>query len=394
MREALAMRVAGVSKLVVVVVVLALIAAAGIAWTARNTDKTVTVEFTRTTAVYEGSDVKVLGVPIGTIEKLEPRGETVTATISYDGDYDLPKDVQAAVISPAIVGDRYVQFAPAYTGGPSLEDGATIGVERTAVPVELDEVYSSINDLAVALGPEGANEDGSLSSLVDSLAGQLDGQGAQVNETIRNFSKLSTTLDANSEELFGSVREVEEFVDVLNRNDATVRAFNDSTAEVSRVLEAERDDLAATLEALSVALTDVNTLVTENRDVLRTNVDKITSLSEVLRKRQGEFEELLVNAPTVLSNVALTYNGQYGTLDNRAGLEELLLGGFKDPAGLLCNLLDESESDQGLCATLTKLLGGGAADAAPRTAPGTAPSAAPTTDQRAGSLAELMEVPQ
>lgn len=394
MREALAMRLAGVSKLVVVVVVLALIAAAAIAWIARDTDKTVTVEFSRTTAVYEGSDVKVLGVPIGRIEKLEPRGETVTATISYDGDYDLPQDVQAAVISPAIVGDRYVQFAPAYTGGPALEDGATIGVERTAVPVELDEVYSSINDLAVALGPDGANEDGSLSSLVDSLAGQLDGQGAQVNETIRNFSKLSTTLDANSEELFGSVREVEEFVDVLNRNDATVRAFNDSTAEVSRVLEAERDDLAATLEALSVALTDVNTLVTENRDVLRTNVDKITSLSEVLRKRQSEFEELLINAPTVLSNVALTYNGQYGTLDNRAGFEELLLGGFKDPAGLLCNLLDESESDQGLCATLTRLLGGGAADAAPRTAPGAAASTAPTTDQRAGSLAELMEVPQ
>ncbi|RLV56436.1 MCE family protein [Aeromicrobium phragmitis] len=394
MREALAMRLAGVSKLVVVVVVLALVAAAAIAWIARDTDKTVTVEFTRTTAVYEGSDVKVLGVAIGRIEKLEPKGETVTATISYDGDYDLPRDVQAAVISPAIVGDRYVQFAPAYTGGPALEDGATIGVERTAVPVELDEVYSSINDLAVALGPEGANEDGSLSSLVDSLAGQLDGQGAQVNETIRNFSKLSTTLDANSEELFGSVREVEEFVEVLNRNDATVRAFNDSTAEVSRVLEAERDDLAATLEALSVALTDVNTLVTENRDVLRTNVDKITSLSEVLRKRQGEFEELLINAPTVLSNVALTYNGQYGTLDNRAGFEELLLGGFKDPAGLLCNLLDESESDNGLCKTLTDLLAAGSPDAAPRTAPGAVTSPAPTTDRRAGSLAELMEVPQ
>lgn len=382
MRQALAMRLAGVSQLTVVVVVLALIVAAGVAWTARDTDKTVTVEFTRTTAVYEGSDVKVLGVPIGTIEKLEPRGETVTATISYDASYDLPRDVKAAVISPAIVGDRYVQFAPAYTDGPTLADGARIGVERTAVPVELDEVYSSINDLAVALGPEGANHDGSLSRLVDGLAGQFEGQGAQVNETIRNFSKLSTTLDANSEELFGSVRQIEEFVQVLNRNDATVRAFNDSTAEVSRVLEAERDDLAATLAALSVALTDVNTLVTENRDVLRSNVDKITSLSEVLRKRQGEFEEMLVTAPTVLSNVALTYNGKFGTLDNRAGLEELLLGGVKDPAGLVCNLLDEARSEGGLCATLSDLL--------PRTAPGSVP----VQGARAGSLAEMMEVPQ
>lgn len=390
MREALAMRLANTSKLVVVVVFLALVVSAVVIWTARDTDKTVTVEFSETTAVYEGSDVKVLGVAIGKVEKLTPRGDMVVATISYDDTYDLPDDVKAAIVSPAIVGDRYVQFAPAYTEGPTLEDGATIGNDRTAVPVELDEVYSSISDLSVALGPDGANDDGSLSRLVDNLAGQLDGQGAQVNETIQNFSKLATTLDSNSEDLFGSVREVQEFVEVLNRNDATVRAFNDSTAQVSEVLEGERDDLAATLSALSTALTDVNTLVTENRDVLRSNVDKIESLSQVLRTRQGEFEELLVAAPTALSNIALTYNGNYGTLDNRAGLEELLLGGIKDPAGLLCNLLDES-TDDALCGAVSGILDPILGGLSPRTAPGGAPM---QTEQSASSLEEMMEVPQ
>ncbi|MBM9464870.1 MCE family protein [Aeromicrobium sp. YIM 150415] len=390
MRQALAMRLANTSKLVVVVVFLALVVSAVVAWSARDTSKTVTVEFSETTAVYEGSDVKVLGVAIGKVEKLTPRGDAVVATISYDDQYDLPRDVKAAIVSPAIVGDRYVQFAPAYTEGPTLEDGATIGNDRTAVPVELDEVYASISDLSVALGPDGANDDGSLSRLVDNLAGQLDGQGAQVNETIQNFSKLATTLDSNSEDLFGSVREVQEFVEVLNRNDETVRAFNDSTAQVSEVLEGERDDLAETLSALSTALTDVNTLVTENRDVLRSNVDKIESLSQVLRTRQGEFEELLVAAPTALSNIALTYNGNYGTLDNRAGLEELLLGGIKDPAGLLCNLLDES-TDDALCGTLSDLLDPILGGLSPRTAPGSAPMQA---EKSASSLAEMMEVPQ
>ena len=53
-----------------------------------------------------------------------------------------------------------------YDGGAPLADDARIGLERTAVPVELDRIFSSLNDLNVALGPEGANKNGALSRLL------------------------------------------------------------------------------------------------------------------------------------------------------------------------------------------------------------------------------------
>ena len=157
--------------------------------------------------------------------------------MTYEGDVRLPSDVKAVIISPAIVGDRFVQLAPAYSGGAVLPDNAKLGVDRTAVPVELDEIYQSLDDLSVALGPEGANKDGSLSNLVEDSAAQLDGQGQQLNTTLKNFGKLSQTLSNNKDDLFGSVREVQEFVDLLQRNDTSVRAFFNSTARVSEVLE-------------------------------------------------------------------------------------------------------------------------------------------------------------
>ncbi|MCL3819673.1 MCE family protein [Aeromicrobium wangtongii] len=361
-------RFAGFSKVLVGVVVLLLIAATLLFLNKGDGTRYMTVDFQRTNSVYKGSEVKVLGVPVGKVESLTPRGDVVRVKISYDATQKLPADVKAVIVSPSIVGDRFVQLAPAYDGGPTLKKDAHLSVERSAVPVELDQIYQSLDDLSVALGPEGANKEGSLSTLVDGAADQLRGQGAQVNETLRNFGKLSTTLSNNKDELFGSLREVEEFVSLLKTNDSAVRAFNDSTAEVSTVLEGEREDLAATLEALSKALVDVNTLVKENRGALRGNVDNIASLTKLLAKRKAELEEISVGAPTALSNVSLAYNGRFGTLDTRADLPELVFGALDSPSTLLCNLLGETPVKAGdgqladvagnTCTVLTDLLQG------------------------------------
>ena len=96
-----------------------------------------------------------------------------------------------------------------------LPDGAELDEDRTAVPLELDQIYSSVDDLTVALGPTGANKNGALSDLLESTARNFGGQGAKFHQTIEDFSKLSATLDDNKEELFGSAAELEGFISTL-----------------------------------------------------------------------------------------------------------------------------------------------------------------------------------
>ena len=114
-----------------------------------------------------------------------------------------------------------------------IADGATLDIDRTAVPLELDQIYSSLDDLTVALGPTGANQNGALSDLLETTAKNFGGQGAQFHQTIENFSKLSATLDDNKDELFGSAAQLEGFISTLAKNDKTVRRFNQSLADVS-----------------------------------------------------------------------------------------------------------------------------------------------------------------
>ncbi|WP_166137179.1 MCE family protein [Nocardioides ochotonae] len=318
--------------------------------------RTLTAKFPRTISIYEGSDVRVLGVPIGKVDSVTPTGTEVEVRMHYDADVSLPKDAQALIVAPSVVGDRYIQITPVHDGGPVLEDGATLEVDRTGVPIELDQIYSSIDDLTVALGPTGANSEGALSDLLQTTAENFGGQGAQLNRTIRDFGKLSQTLDDNKDELFGSAAELESFIGTLARNDKTVRRFNSSLGEVSTMLEGEREELAAALGNLSTALGRVSRFVKENRESLGRNVAGLSRVAKVLVKQRDALDEVLRAGPLALNNLFLAYNPQTGTLDTNANIGNLANEVVSDPGLLLCSFVAQVDKTGTLCDLIDSIL--------------------------------------
>ncbi len=338
------------------VLVLALLAAAFVMFRGED-QKTVTAIFPRTVALYEGSEVRVLGIPVGHVDKVEPQGTSVKVTMSYDSEVDVPADAKAIIVSPSVVGDRYVQLAPVYSGeGPKLEDGAELDLDSTSTPLELDEIYQSLDDLTVALGPQGANNNGALSELLESTANNFGGQGEKFNETLRNLGKLTTTLENNKEELFGTSADLEKFVSTLAANDRVVRDFNESLSGVSDLLADERQELAASLQNLASALTDVHGFVRENRALLTENIKGLRKVTDIVVRRRAEFEEILRVAPLALNNLGATYNPQAGTLDTRANLGELLGQIRNNPALLLCTMVDQVDKTGQVCDLIDQIL--------------------------------------
>lgn len=297
--------------------------------------KRFTALFSRAVGVYVASDVRILGVRIGEVTAIEPQGDVVRVQMTYDAKYDIPAGAQALVVAPSIVSDRYVQLTPTFTGGAELADGATLGVDRTAVPVELDQIYESLDKLNVALGPKGANADGALSDVIGVGAANLKGNGQLLNNTLGDFSKLVTTLSTSRGDLFATVANLQQFTTTLANRDTTVRAFNRDLATVAAQLAGERTDLATAVKALSVALGEVATFVRENKDDLTANVKDLASVTGVLVKQRAALEEFLDVAPTALSNLQLAYNPASGTLDTRDNNGGMQSG----PAGVLCQLL-------------------------------------------------------
>lgn len=347
-----------ITRILVLVVVGVLVISGAAALLTGGGEKQMTAVFPRTVSVYEGSDVRVLGVKVGTVDTIEPAGTSVKVSMSYDETVKVPQDVNAAIIAPSVVGDRYVQLTPVYESGAVLENGASLGLDRTAVPLELDEIYQHLSDLAVALGPDGANQNGSLTRLLNSTARNFGGQGQKFHETIRDLSQFTTTLDDRKEDLFGTAREIEVFVRALEENDQTVRDFNDSLQSAADLLEDERDDLAAAMRNLGTAMTVVRGFVNENEDALSRNIKGLVKVTDVFVKRRAELDETLGVAPTALANLFHTYNTSTGTLDTRTNFsynEDLLV---ENPALFLCQVTGAAP---GACDALTEVLGGPAA---------------------------------
>jgi phospholipid/cholesterol/gamma-HCH transport system substrate-binding protein len=295
----------------------------------------VTAYFSRTVGLYPGSDVRVLGVKVGSVTGVTPQGGQVKVELEYGAGYKVPAGAQAAIITSSVVSDRYVQLLPVYRGGPVLAGGAVIPLSRTAVPVELDSTLDSLNTLSVALGPQGANSDGALSRLLGVTADNLNGQGEALHQTVRDLSQAAGTLSDNRQNLFGTVSNLQIFTAKLAADDGQVRAFETNLADVSAQLAAERQDLAAALKNLASALGDVSVFVHDNKAEITSDVKGLNDIAGVLAKERAALAEFLDVAPAALGNLADAYNPSSGTLDVRMNAQQT-----QDPALFLCSLLD------------------------------------------------------
>ena len=134
-----------------VVVAAALIAGGVLLYRAANQGKQISALFSETIGVYPGSTVRILGVPVGTVDAVHPQGRLVRVTMTLDSGVKVPAGARAVVLAPSVVADRYVQLVPAYTGGPQIGNDAVIPPSRTAVQVEVDQVYAAITKLSESL---------------------------------------------------------------------------------------------------------------------------------------------------------------------------------------------------------------------------------------------------
>lgn len=317
----------GVVVTAIAVAVAAVVAMAALIWyfSTDRGDTPFTATFAGTVGVYPGSDVRMLGVKVGQVDSIEPQGTGVLVHAHLDPGYHAQPDTQAVIFSPSLVSDRYVQLTKVWTSGPKLAKNASIGIDRTATPVELDQIYSSVLSLTDALGPNGANANGALSDLLDTGAANLGGNGKALNDALTQFSAASTTLSSNRDNLFASIDNLSQFTSMLQRNDQSVAGLNQRLASVSQTLADDRQTFAAALSQLSSALSLVQGFIADNRTALTSDVTKLQSITQTLVDERDSLEQALSSAPLLVQNLLNTYDPSRNLLVGRGNLNELSL---------------------------------------------------------------------
>lgn len=291
----------------------------------------VVAHFENSNGIFVGDDVMVLGVPVGRIEKIEPQPDNARITFTVDGGVDIPADASAVIISPTIVSARALALTPAYTGGPRMGDGAVIPRERTAVPVEYDDLRNQLEKLTEALQP---TEPGGLSTLgrfVDTAADNLRGQGAEIRQALIQVSQAFSILGDHSGDVFGSVKNLNTLVGALQGSTDLMRQLNNSLAAVTGLLADDPAAIAAALTDLNDVLTDAQEFVAQNVEAIGTTTDKAASVAQALGESLDDLKQSLHIAPTAFSNFVNIYEPANASLTGA-----LAAGNFANPIQFIC----------------------------------------------------------
>jgi len=324
------------TPLIALACVLVLVVAVGLWWLSRPVAATrLTAYFDRAVGLYQGSAVRVLGVRVGTVERVVPDGGVVRVDLTVDPRYPIPANASAAMIASSLVSDRYVQLTPAYVDGPTMASGAVIPKERTATPVEIDELLRGVDTLATALGPNGANQTGALSSVLDVTAANLNGNGADLNATLVQLGKLADTLSRSRGDLFTTVDNLNTFTATLARSDAQVRELQSRLADVSGYLASERGQVGDTLRSVAGALGEVSDFIRGNRELVASNLRQLVDVTQALVDERKALAEVIDVAPLGSSNYLGAYDAASSSVAVRGVFTELGLS----PGVLLCTIL-------------------------------------------------------
>jgi phospholipid/cholesterol/gamma-HCH transport system substrate-binding protein len=321
-----------------VAVALVVLLVAGVVALLRTSDTinrtNVVAYFENSNGIYVGDDVRILGVNVGKITEIEPQPERVKISFYYDSKYKVPLDAKAAILSPTLVTARAVQLTPVYTTGPVLKDNAVIPRERTAVPVEWDQVRAQLEKLATSLQPTEPGGVAPLGSFINTTADNLRGQGANIRDTIIKLSQAFSALGDHSTDIFSTVKNLAILVSALQDSTNLMRQLNQNLASVTGLLADNPNEVANAVKDLNAVVPEVQQFVADNREALGTTSDKLAGVTQALNDSLGDLKQFLHVAPNTLQNYVNIWQPAQGAVSSVP-----MINNFANPISFLCGAI-------------------------------------------------------
>lgn len=248
------------------------------------------VDFANAAGLTGENQVRVAGIKVGSVGKIELLEDRVRVTLEIQNGIEIPADAFAEIKLATILGTKFVEI-DGKGGGPFLEDGDHIPLERTAVPYE---IYQAANQGTGVL--EGLDGE-ALSESLRELAKVVDITKEELGGALSGLNQLGASLNANDDDLTSLLSESNKLTKFLaDEGDELVRLIDSSNTVLGTLVE-QRDEIQSLLTSTQFMTDELTALLQNNRG----NVDAIiTRLDRALGVLERNVEHL---------DVALEYAG-------------------------------------------------------------------------------------
>ncbi|MHB8717523.1 MAG: MlaD family protein [Candidatus Dormibacteria bacterium] len=209
-----------------------------------NQVRTLKVVLVNADGLAPHASVDVAGVKVGEVHDVAASGNDALATLDIQAQYfDIHQDAQVLLRPHGLFGPKYIEINPGSAGAAQLSDGATIGVNQTVQPVDLNSVLQALS------APESQN----LRTALVELGKAAAGQGDDVNHLLAASQTLTSTLQEPALTLDGVSNNLNDFIvqneafnasfaqtpldQLVASSNVTLRAFADNSAALGSLLD-------------------------------------------------------------------------------------------------------------------------------------------------------------
>lgn len=288
-------------------------AAVGISNQSPNGPVAIVAEFDDASPLLVGNDVKVHGVKVGEVADMQVikdnKGHRANVVLALEpAAMPLHRDATATVRPVSLLGERFIDLDRGSAKAPLLKPGGKLGIKQTSQATDLDQVLNTIDD------PTGE----SLSALVTMLGQGMDGNGKNVDATIKalkssmnNTDELVRILSDQNDLLTGMVDNFEPVAKALAADDGatldrlvgTANVLLGSTAANKKALDQTLKQLPDTLDAARSTLGELAgaaNATTPNLRAIRPTTDNLAEISQELQRFADAADPALASAKPVL----------------------------------------------------------------------------------------------
>ncbi|TMR00176.1 MCE family protein [Actinomadura soli] len=281
-------------------------------------ERTMVVYVPKARSFYKESKVKVMGADVGLVEKVENEGDRVKVTFHVRDDVPLPKGVQASIVPLNLIGERNLVLHPAWKPGQPKETSDVIPIERTHVPVEVDDALSSFTNLANALDPT------KMQSALGNAAETVNGNGREFNATLEQSARLVENVAGQDRELIEVAQNLSRLAGVVRGREQILGSVIQDFAEASRVLAAERGELQQLISGVLELADNGDKLIQKYKGRLPYDLAVLTRTALTLKGNARELAQLLHALPGINELLLNGYNPKNKSLQIRFATDAFL----------------------------------------------------------------------
>ena len=269
-----------------------------------------TAYFDRAVSVFPSSDVRVMGLPAGSVSKVVIDGNRVRVDMSIPDDIKIPEGATAQIVPQSLIGERYIQISPVFQDGmKTVGDGDVI--DKTIIPVEPDEALAALKEFLDSLDPDG------IGDLVTNLDEDLRGNGAHLNSALGSLSDLVQNFAEKDDVLLRIVDSFDKLTATLSTREQQLGEVMDAFAEASQVLADERQSIGDLVSGLADLSRNGLALVGEHSEDLRTDIATLAGAAATIDANLTSVTQLLASGPQLTSGIIGAYNPALNALDLR-----------------------------------------------------------------------------